>query len=156
MVVINNKRSMGLNGHLSIRDSTLIFHQKGSYMHLHITRPIIETRCVCETKMAPIMTNSNDGRDHKDKYYDTSTKINSQKMIMCDMDTTSNICYFKLWSMSINFLKIGKKVRSKGLCPSSKTLSKRIFKGNSSSTHFSIVINKVKVSQKKAKVKVIG
>ena len=32
------------------------------------------TRCVCETQMPPIMANSNEGQDHKDKYFDTSRK----------------------------------------------------------------------------------
>ena len=36
---------------------------------------IFETRCVCETQMPPIMANSNEGQDHKDKYFDTSRNI---------------------------------------------------------------------------------
>ena len=43
-----------------------------------------ETRCVCETQMPPIMANSNDGQGHKDKYLDTSRKILSQEMLMCN------------------------------------------------------------------------
>ena len=35
-----NKRPTGLNGHLSIRDFTLTFCQKGSYLHINI--PIIK------------------------------------------------------------------------------------------------------------------
>ena len=46
---------------------------------------IADTRCVCETQMPPIMANSNDVRDHKDKYFDTSRKILSQEMIMCNL-----------------------------------------------------------------------
>ena len=34
--------------------------------------------------MSPIMTNSNDGQGHKDKYLDTSRKILSQEMLMCN------------------------------------------------------------------------
>ena len=44
-----------------------------------------QTRCVCETQMPPIMANSKDSQDHKDKYLDTSRKILSQEMIMCNM-----------------------------------------------------------------------
>ena len=32
--------------------------------------------------MPPIMANSNEGQDHKDKYFDTSRRILSQEMIM--------------------------------------------------------------------------
>ena len=35
--------------------------------------------------MPPIMANSKDGQDHKDKYSDTDRKILSQEMIMCNM-----------------------------------------------------------------------
>ena len=45
-----------------------------------------ETRCVCETQMPPIMANSNEGKDHKDKYFDTSRKILSQEMTMYNME----------------------------------------------------------------------
>ena len=34
----------------------------------------LKTRCVCETQMTPILTNSKYGKGHKDKYLDTSTK----------------------------------------------------------------------------------
>ena len=47
---------------------------------------IIETICFCETHMLPIMTNSIDGQDHEDKYFDTSKKILSQEMTMCKME----------------------------------------------------------------------
>ena len=46
-----------------------------------------KTRCVCETQMPPIMANSKDGQGHKDKYLDTSRKILSQEMLMCNMKT---------------------------------------------------------------------
>ena len=45
----------------------------------------VETRCVCETQMPPIMANSKDGQGHKDKYLDTSRKILSQEMLMFTM-----------------------------------------------------------------------
>ena len=35
---------------------------------------------------APIMVNSNEGKDHKDKYFDTSRKILSKEMTMCNME----------------------------------------------------------------------
>ena len=35
--------------------------------------------------MPPIMANSKDGQGHKDKYLDTSRKILSQEMLMCNM-----------------------------------------------------------------------
>ena len=43
------------------------------------------TRCVCETQMPPIIANSKDDQGHKDKYLDTSGKILSREMIMCNM-----------------------------------------------------------------------
>ena len=44
-----------------------------------------ETRCVCETQKPPMKANSKDGQDHKDIYYDTSEKILSQEMTVCNM-----------------------------------------------------------------------
>ena len=37
--------------------------------------------------MPPIMANSIDGQDHKNKYFDTSWKILSHEMAMCNMET---------------------------------------------------------------------
>ena len=37
-------------------------------------------------KCPPIMANSNEGQDHKDKYFDTSRKILSQEMTMFNME----------------------------------------------------------------------
>ena len=53
---------------------------------------IADTRCVCETQMPPIMANSNNGQDHKDKYFDTSRNILSQEMTICNMEAL--IFYF--------------------------------------------------------------
>ena len=39
-----------------------------------------------ETQMPPIMANSKIGHDHKDIYFDTSRKILSQEMTMCNME----------------------------------------------------------------------
>ena len=44
-----------------------------------------KTRCVCEAQMPLIMANSKDGQGHKDKYLDTSRKILSPEMLMCNM-----------------------------------------------------------------------
>ena len=41
--------------------------------------------CLWNT-MPPKMANSNEGQDHKDKYFDTSRKILSQEMTMCNME----------------------------------------------------------------------
>ena len=50
---------------------------------LRIINDLYLTRCVCETQMSPIMTNSKDGLGHKDKYIDTSRK--SPEMLMSNM-----------------------------------------------------------------------
>ena len=42
--------------------------------------------------MPPRMANSLEGQEHKDKYFDTSRKILSQAMAMCNMETL--ISYF--------------------------------------------------------------
>ena len=44
--------------------------------------------CLLNT-MPPIMANSNEGQDHKDKYFDTSRKILSQEMTMYNMEAFS-------------------------------------------------------------------
>ena len=36
--------------------------------------------------MPPIMAHSNEGQDHKDNYFDTSRKILSEEMTMCNME----------------------------------------------------------------------
>ena len=50
--------------------------------------------------MPPIMANSNEGQDHKDKYFDTSRKILSQEMTIYNMEAL--VSYF-LRPMSIFF-----------------------------------------------------
>ena len=45
---------------------------------------MLDKQDVCETQMPPIMANSKDSQDHKDKYLDTSRKILSQDML-CNM-----------------------------------------------------------------------
>ena len=44
--------------------------------------------CLWNT-MPPIMANSNEGQDHKHKYFDTSRKILSQEMTMYNMEAFS-------------------------------------------------------------------
>ena len=60
--------------------------------HIHSYNKINhKTRCVCETQMPPIMVNSNDDQDHKDIYFDTSRKILTQEMTMCNMEALISI-----------------------------------------------------------------
>ena len=62
--------------------------------------------------MPPIMANSEDGRGHKDKYLDTSRKILSQEMHMCNMkalifkknNETTERSYHKEYSCEISQL----------------------------------------------------
>ena len=69
----------------------------------------------CETQMPQIMPNSKDGQDYKDKYLDTSRKILSQEMLMCNMKALIFINYWQqLRPMSIFFKRVK---RSKGLLP---------------------------------------
>ena len=42
--------------------------------------------------MPPIMDNSKEGQDYKDKYFETSRKILSQEMTMCIMEAL--VSYF--------------------------------------------------------------
>ena len=54
--------------------------------------------------MPPIMANSNEGQDHKDKYFDTSRKILSHEMTMCNkealvsyfLEVMTNAIFFKV------------------------------------------------------------
>ena len=54
------------------------------YLYLHRNKP---NQDVFVKHNAPlIMANSNEGQDHKDKYFDTSRKILSQEMTMCNKE----------------------------------------------------------------------
>ena len=53
--------------------------------------------------MPPIMANFNEGQDHKDKYFDTSRKILSQEMAMCNMEAL--VSYPKEVMTNVNFFK---------------------------------------------------
>ena len=87
------------------------------------------------------MANSNEGQDHKDKYFDTSRNILSQGMIMYNMEA------FRILSLrSYDLVKCqGQKI---------KYLQKDLITRNihvkyqSSSTHYSKVISKIKVFKK--------
>ena len=62
--------------------------------------------------MPPIMANSDEGQDHKDKYFDTNRKILSQEMTMCNMEAL--VSYPKeVMTNVIFFQKIGQMPRSK-------------------------------------------
>ena len=61
--------------------------------------------------MPPIMANSNEGQDHKDKYLDTSRKILSQEMTMYNMEAFS-ILSLRSYDQCQFFL-IGQMSRSK-------------------------------------------
>ena len=66
--------------------------------------------CLWNT-MPPIMANSNEGQDHKDKYFDASRKILSQEMTMCNMEAL--VSYFSELMTNVIFFLIGQKSRSK-------------------------------------------
>ena len=70
------------------------------------------------------MANSNEGQDHKDKYFDTSRKILSQEMTMCNMEALvsypkevmTNVNFFKNWSNAkVKKLSTNKKISSQGI-----------------------------------------
>ena len=56
--------------------------------------------CLWNT-MPPIMANSNEGQDHKDKYFYTSRKILSKEMTMCKMEAL--VSYFSEVMTNVNF-----------------------------------------------------
>ena len=62
------------------------------YNHFAIAHKQLKQDVFVKHKCPPIMTNSIDCQDHKDKYFDTSKKILSQEMTMCNMETL--ISYF--------------------------------------------------------------
>ena len=67
--------------------------------------------------MPPIMANSNEGQDHKDKYFDTSRKILSQKITMCNMEVLvmTNVNLKKIVKCQGQKVKYNKKILSKGI-----------------------------------------
>ena len=91
------------------------------------------------------MTNSKDGQDHKDKYFDTSKKILSQEITICNIETLisyfleiiTNVYFFFKWS--------NVKVKSFKFQHKDTITSNNHVKYQSSSTHYSNFINRVKV-----------
>ena len=93
--------------------------------------------------MPPIMANSNNGQDHMDKYFDTSRKILSQEITMCNMEALeevmANVIFFLNWSND----------KVKRLSTNKKDIH---VKYQTSRTHCSKVISKVKVFKKWVKL----
>ena len=56
------------------------------------------------------MANSNEGQDHKDKYFDTRRNILSQEMTMCNMKAL--VSYFKVMTNVIFLQCQGQKVKN--------------------------------------------
>ena len=94
------------------------------------------------------MANSNEGQDHNDKYFDTSRKILSQEMSMYNMEALS-IFSLKSYDQCQFFFKLFK-CQGQKIQYLQKDLIKRdiYVKYQSSSTHYSEVIRKVKVLKK--------
>ena len=70
------------------------------------------------------MANSNEGQDHKDTYFDTSRKILSQEMTVCNMEAlvsyylevlTNVNSFFKLVKCQSQKIKYHKKISSQGI-----------------------------------------
>ena len=78
--------------------------------------------CLWNT-MPPIMANSNEGQDDKDKYFDTSRKISSQEMTMCNMEALvsypkevmTNVIFFNWSNAKFKRLSTYKKISSQGI-----------------------------------------
>ena len=69
--------------------------------------------------MPPIMANSNEGQDHKDKYFDTSRKLLSQEMTLYTMEAFS-ILSLRSYDQCQFFL-IGQMSRSKDSVPTKRS-----------------------------------
>ena len=90
--------------------------------------------------MPPIMANSKDGQGHKDRYLDTSGKILSQEMLRCNMKSLALTVQKLLARLKFSKNGSNSRVKVKGLLKGNTRL-----KYQSSSTHYSKFINKVKV-----------
>ena len=62
------------------------------------------------------MADSKNGQGHKDKYLDTSRKILSQEMLLCN---SSNIYYLEVVT-NVNLKQKGQTSRSKSLVPTKR------------------------------------
>ena len=97
--------------------------------------------------MPTIMANSNEGQDHKDKHFDTSRKILSQEMTMCNMEAL--VSYLLEVMTNVIFFKLVKCQGQKIKYLQKDLITRDIHvKYQSSSTHCSKVISKVKVFKK--------
>ena len=74
------------------------------------------------------MAYSNEGQDHKDKYFDNSRKILSQEMTMRDMEVL--VSYFQEVMTNVNFFLNWWNVKVKSLNTNKKILSQGIFMWN--------------------------
>ena len=83
--------------------------------------------CLWNT-MPAIMVISNEGHDHKDKYFDTSRKILSQEMTMCNIKAL--VSYFSEVMTNVIFFKNWLKVKTKRLSTYKNISSQGIFMWN--------------------------
>ena len=65
------------------------------------------------------MANSNQGQDHKDKYFDTSRKILSQEMTICNMEAL--VSYLLKNYDQCHFFLIYQMLRSKDSVPTKRS-----------------------------------
>ena len=91
------------------------------------------------------MANSNEGQDQKDKYFDTSRRILSQEMTMCNMEAL--VSYPKeVMTNVIFFLKLVKCQGRKIKYLQKDLITRDIHvKYQSASTHYSKVFSNIKV-----------
>ena len=75
--------------------------------------------------MPPIMANSNEGQDHKEKFFDTSRKILSQEMTMCKMEAL--VSYFEEVMINVNIFLNWSNVKVKRLSTYKMISSQGIF-----------------------------
>ena len=84
--------------------------------------------------MPPIMANSNEGQDHKDKYFDTSKKILSKEMTISNMEAL--VSYFSEVMTNVIFFKLVKCQDQKIKCLQKDLITRDIHvKYQSSITH---------------------
>ena len=99
------------------------------------------------------MANYNEGQDHKDKYFDTSRKIWSQEMTMCNMKAL--VSYSKEIMIRVNFfLKNWSIAKVKRLRTYKKIFSQGIFMWaiKAPALKYSKVFSNIKVFKKYVKL----
>ena len=76
------------------------------------------------TQMPPIMANSKEGQDHKDKYFHTSKKILSQEMdhvqygnsyVLFFLEIITNVFFFKWSNVKVKMLSTSTKIFSQAI-----------------------------------------